>query len=83
MYYKKVNERPIVKGICFLIILEAFIFFFLMMVLNFCTDQLFSKKHLSKWVFYTIYYGIFFIVIVLNVNRYGIKKRREQIIETL
>jgi len=79
--YKKKKDSPVVSGICFLIVLEAFIFFFLIMIFNFSTNYLLSIKNLSKEVCYAICYGIFFIVIVLNLNRYGVKRRREQIIE--
>ena len=80
-FYQKKRYIPVTMGINFLLVLEACILFFLVMVFNFSTNQLFSKDHLSKGIFYMIYYGIYLVLIILLIRRYGFKERRDRIIE--
>ena len=80
-YYKKKKDAPVVTGIGFLFVLEVCILFFLVVTFNFSTNQLFSKDHLSKGLFNTIYYGVYLISIIFLVYRYAYKERREKILE--
>jgi len=68
-------------SIGFLFVLEVCIFFFLTMIFNFSTNQLFSTKHLSSIGIKIICYSLYIISTMLLIYRYGFKERRERIIE--
>lgn len=80
-FYKRKRYIPITMGIGFLFVLEVCVFFFLVMVLNFSTNQLFSTKYINGIGIKIVCYSLYVISTILLVIRYGAKERREQIIE--
>jgi hypothetical protein len=74
-FYTKKKYIPVTMGIFSLLVLQCSLLFLFVTILNVFTENIVSSAHIQKNIFYTSYYLFLTLFFVMNVVRYGVKKK--------